>query len=264
VYYNEVMRLDIISMARDLLEQRILHLRDIDGKLEGNSKLGWDTPWHHVKQGERTNCHFWNTIMFQHLFKKVPQSLKKGRAWVPIGCQSCFKIVVRPQTLRGLFALEALQERLGYESKCGIELRPHVFGLYGGYFYTRSLQEGHERYAEVRAEVDKTQDLGPDVPVILKRGCTEMEFETGPSDQWLVYPEQIEVEQLIEQKINHDLVMRGQPQHGVHFVHGRWIRFAYQWGDPTVFDYCENLYPSYVTYHDREVSDDGDRLAAGS
>ena len=258
-YYNEVMRNDIITMCRGLLENRAMFLRDVDGKLKIDGKTGWQTPWVHVKQGNRANCTLWNTVMFQNIFNAVPFSMKKGRAWVPSGCQSCWKVVVRPPTLKALFALEALQKRLDRECKCGIEQRKHVFGLYGGYFYNRSYEEGMARYQEVRQAVDDDPELGPDVSVILKRGCTEMEHAVGPSNEWQVYPEQIEIEKLVHRTVSTDHEIRRQPPHGKNYVHGRWIRFAYQWGDETVKEYIDTampLYPPYVTYHDKEVKGD--------
>lgn len=249
--YNDVMRHDIITMARGLLESKVLNLRD-DGKLELSGAMGWDTPWHHVTQGDRVNCHLWNTVMYQHLFKRLPFSVSDGQQWVPSGCLDCFKVVVRPPTLKALFALVGVQKRLGRDCKCGIEKRAHVFGLYGGYFYNRGMQEGLDCYKEVRAAVDADPELGPGVKVILKRGCTEIEHEVGPSDKWALHENQVEIEQLIYRAFNTDHVMRHQSKRGVRFVHGRWIRFAYQWGDETVLDYIDPekpLYPPYVTYH---------------
>ena len=253
-YYNDVMSKDIVSMAYGLLEKRALKLRDVDGKLVYDSSTEWKTPWHHVKSGDSINCQLWNAVMFVHLFKNLPYSVTGGRSFIPTGCQHCFKVVVRPPTLKALFALEALQERLGLDSKCGIEMRAHVFGLYGGYFYNRGLSAGHECYGKVRAAVDADPELGPGVSVILKRACTEMEQECGPSDKWEIYPNQIEIEQLINRKVSTDLMLRQQPDIVIDHVHGKWIRFAYQWGDETVFDYIDPempLYPPYVTYHDK-------------
>ncbi len=250
--YNDIMRRDILSMTRDLLENRSLNLRDVDGKLEYSGTMAWDTPWHHVVHGEIADCHLWNTIIYQNIFKKLPQSVTQGKTFVPTGCQDCFKIVVRPQTLKSLFALVELQKRLGKACKCGLEVRDYVFGFYGGYFYTRGLEEGLERYKEVRKAVDADDLLGPHVKVILKRGCTEIEYSAGASNEWQVHPGQREMEELVYSKFNTDQILRTQPKHVVDYVHGRWIRQAYAWGDETVFEYLNPdlpIFPPYVTYH---------------
>ena len=267
--YNDLMRRDVLTMAQGLLDSKVLRLRDSDGKLEiYDTAMAWNTPWHHVRLGERANCHFWNTIMFQNIFKRLPYSLLQNRKFIPSGCVDCFKVVVRPKTLKQLFALVELQKQLNIDCKCGIEQREHVFGLYGGYFYGRGLKEGLENYKTVRKAVDEDPILGSDTKVILKRGCTEMEHEVGPSDKWEIYPEQIEVERLLYVKFNTDRIIYNQPSHSVDYVHGKWIRFAYQWGDETVFEYIDPnlpLYRPYVTYHHllEEKKDDHESSVSG-
>ena len=72
-----------------------------------------------------------------------------GKKWVPSKCMGCWKVVVRLKTLKQLFSLLQLQMRMGRPSKCGIEVRESVNGLYGGYFYNHSLEEGLECYSAV-------------------------------------------------------------------------------------------------------------------
>ena len=154
--YNDLAWRDIILMCSDLLQQGVLVQRDVDGKLDFKASApSWDVPWHFTVQKGNLNCLLWNRVIFNHIFKKVPDSLLQGRVWVPSGCQNCFKIVVRPHNLKQLFDLVDLQKRLDFDAKCGIEHRPYVFGLYGGYFYNRGLEQGLDRYKVVRKEVDK-------------------------------------------------------------------------------------------------------------
>ncbi len=250
--YNDLAKRDILKMCDDLLRSKTLVPRNSDLKLElPPVTAAWDVPWHHFGESD-VNCHLWNHIMFKHVFKKLPYYFTGGKKYVPSGCMECFKVVVRPQTLKALFALVELMKRLGRSCKAGTESRPYVFGLYGGYFYNRGLDEGLERYAEVRNAVDDDPELGPDVKIILKRACTEMEMEVGPSDKWELSPEQIEIERLVYSNLNCDLVRRKQSNAGVDYVHGRWIEFAYQWGDETVLEYLDPERPMYkpiVTYH---------------
>lgn len=251
--YTALRRRDILMWSFDLLKQGYLVVRDSDGKLDfGPSNIAWDVPWHFVVQKGVLNCQLWSKVMFNEIFKKVSPKIRKDKVWVPSGCQSCWKVVARPKTLKQLIATVDLQKRLGWHAKCGIEHRAHVFGLYGAYWYSRSLQQGLECYKLVRQAYDNDPLLGPDVDVILKRGCTEMEMTAGPSTQYEVSPEQREVESLIYENFNTDIVNRRQPPHAVDYVHARWIEYAYQWGDPTVFEFLEDgkaPFPELVTYH---------------
>lgn len=251
--YNDLAKENIFGWAYDVLKQGMVHQRDADGKLELNeAHLAWDVPWHHTVMDSDLNCFLWNRIMFTHLFKRLPHYFTGGRQYVPSQCMGCFKVVARPTTIKQLFAVVDLQKRLGRASKCGIELRPYVFGNYGGYFYNRGLKEGIERFKEVRTAVDADPVLGPAVKVILKRACTEMEHNVGPSDKWELTPEQIEVEKVITSSMNCDLVKRRQSEMSVKYVHSKWIEHAYSIGDETVFEYLDSEKPMYkplVTYH---------------
>lgn len=241
-YYQHCIDQDIISHARPLLEKAGFKLRDGDGKIYVEATQAWDTPWHHIKHSGHVNCHLWHRIMFDVIFQK---------RFVPSECQQCWKIVVRPQSLLQLFALLELQKRLDRPSKCGIEVRESVHGLYGGYFYTRSLEEGLASYKEVRSAIDEDQNLGPNIVVLLKRACTEFEVACGPSDKWEVTPEQQALEALVNKWFVHDINVRQQSEHVVSFIHKKWIEWAYANGDST-YQYFTNgkpLYQPYVTYH---------------
>jgi hypothetical protein len=251
--YNEIARRDILMMCFDLLKQGVLKQRDVDGKLEFNNPApAWDVPWHFTVQKADLNCQLWSKVMFNVVFKKVPVSMQNGTVWVPSGCQNCFKIVARPKTIKQLFAIVKLQKRLDIASKCGIEHRAHVFGNYGAYWYNRGLEEGLKNYKVVRQAIDEDPLLGPDIKVILKRSCTEMEMTAGPSDKWAISKEQMEIEALVYSTFNIDNVERKQSRQAVDYVHARWIEYAYQWGDETVFEFLDPEKPIYkplVTYH---------------
>lgn len=249
----------------DLLKQGYLVIRDSDGKLDfGPANSAWDVPWHYVVQKGILNCQLWSKVMFGQIFKKLPKEITGGKQWVPIGCQSCWKVVARPKTLKQLFATVDLQKRLGHHAKCGIEHRAHVFGLYGAYWYNRSQEQGLECYRMVRTAVDADPYLGPDVDVILKRGCTEMELTAGRSDEYEITDAQRYVEALIEECVNTDIVNRSQPPWAVDYVHARWIEYAYQWGDKTALEFLSPerpLYTPLVTYH--HLAEGGQNASGG-
>jgi hypothetical protein len=246
-YYEYVMAHDFIEYTRPMWSQGGFKLRESDGKLEGNPQMAIEGPWHYIKHKWDFDCFTWHHVIFDYLGKKAVL----GKPFVPSECHQCFKVVVRPKTLKQLFALEALQTRLNRPSKCGIEVRDTVHGLYGGYFYNKGLEEGLARYKEVRKAIDEDPMLGWEVPVILKRGCTEFELACGPSDKWEISPEQLKLEQLIKQNLAHDDVERKQPDSVVKHCHRRWIEFAYAHGDSTYAEFTNGnpLTPPVVTYH---------------
>jgi len=231
-----------------LLRNGGLQIRESDGKLERQTAgLGWDTPWHHVKHAYEKDCATWHQILFNMISSKLPEV----NQFTPIGCQRCWKVVVRPKTLKQLFILEDLQFRLNHPSKCGIEVRPTVHGLYGGYFYNTGFRPGCECYKMVRKAVDEEEGLGKEINVFLKRGCTEMEHLCGDSRLWHPTEYQAAIEQLVDRYMTKDDVVRGQPDHLVYHIHRKWIEFAYTWGDPTYKEYTDGkpLHKPYVTFH---------------
>jgi len=246
-YYQMVCDNDIISKFRPLLRSGGYKIRDSDGKIcVVTPSMAWETPWHHIAHDDFLDCQRWHSIMFDLFSRTMPPE----QAFVPSACQQCWKVVVRPQTLLGLFALMHLQMRLDRPSKCGIEIRPNVFGLYGGYFYNHSLEEGLECYKLIRAEVDDTQHLGEKVPVILKRACTEFESKLGDSSKWEVSPAQLHIETLINKWFVRDDVARKQSHPIILGVHRRWIEYAYMNGDGTYLNFTDGkpLYKPYKTY----------------
>jgi len=247
-YYQRVNDEDIVAKLLPLLRQGGMILRPADGKLMVESpKMAYETPWHHVNHDPFLDCNTWHSIIFNFLSQELPP----GRCFAPSACHQCWKVVVRPPTLKKLFALLVLQQRLGRPSKCGIETREYVHGLYGGYFYNRSLEAGLECYKLVRDEVNKDPELGEDIPVILKRGCTEFEKGAGPSSEWTITAEQIKLESLVNKYVVRNALMWEQPQHLIAHVHNLWIKWAYMNGDSTYKEYTggKPLQRPVVTYH---------------
>jgi hypothetical protein len=244
-YMDKLKSRDIVSLMRTLIDRGSYSIDAEKDRLVPVQRTPYNTPWHHINSLEDADCEKWHRILFQLIQKQM------GVAWPPSRCQNCWKIVVRPGTLKQLFELEALQIEMDEASKCGIELRETVHGLYGGYFYTHSLKEGMERYHQVRINVDANLSNGKEVPVILKRGCTEFELACGDSRLWKTTPDQAEVELLLETYLLDFEKLQPQPPLVVSFVHRRWIEFAYSMGDDTYKLYTngKSLYPTLITYH---------------
>lgn len=256
-YYDNLVKNDLITLMKTLLDSGHFKMRNGDGKLVAEKGPTHNTPWHHVVHSYYLDCFTWNSIMFEKVLQQK---------FVPSKCQNCYKVVVRPKTLIGLMQLLEIQKLMNVPAKCGAEVRKTVSGLWGGYFYCVGLEEGRERYAQVRAKVDAAEHLGPDTPVLLKRACTEYELACGPSDEWEITEEQLHLEGLVDRLIVADTQHQEQAPHALVHVHRAWIEWAYANGDESYkyFTDGKSLYPKYVTYHEeptplKAVEPDGGR-----
>lgn len=260
--YGKWVKNDVVDILGELLKRPGFKMRWGDGKIEADYHLIPETPWHYSSVALELDCFTWAQVMFETVGKK----LKKR--FVPSGCQMCFKTVVRPPTLRALWALKELQEKeFDFPSKCGIEKRQFIgapTAPYGGYHYARGVTEGWKQYDIVRAAVDAHPELGPDVSVILKRGCTEMELHCGPSDQWEITEEQLRIEKMINQHVIRNPNIHPMPPHIQLHTFRQWVEFAAMRGDETYLDFTGGipLKRDYVTYHEREQPPDENNDAA--
>lgn len=252
---------------RDYVEKFLAHnsqnywMRMEDGKIDYHRRISWDTPWVYVKNPLWQNCHLWHKIYFDIIHQK---------RCVPIGCQSCWKVVIVPRTLEELFATYFLQQFLGRPGKCGTETeRENTDKLYGGYFYNHSLEEGQECYAAVVKAVTEIEvfqrvlfgcpitvkfNKNPMPKIVLKRACTEFEQHVGPSDKWTITPEQEEVEELCNGVFVDDRVKPTQPDFAVAHIMKDWIHRAFKVGDETykLFTNGNSLFAPVVTYHEEK------------
>lgn len=252
--YDWLVAHDVVEWCKPLLEQAGWAMREVDGKFYGQVKQSvTETPWHHVKSDYRLKCGAWHQIYFDIVGSRLPNR----KQFVPSKCHECFKVVVRPRTLVELFALRDLQIKLDVPSKCGIERRESVHGLYGGYFYNVGLRDGQECYHKVREEIDGDKYLGFDVPVFLKRACTEFEHACGDSDKWTIDDYQLNVEALLERHLVLDDIELKQPEKSIHHAHRRWIEWAYAMGDATYANFTggKPLYPAYKTYEHLDIKE---------
>lgn len=262
--YDILKATDIVQTLMELFQKYNYKLRDRDGKIEGSLSQAIDTPWIHIKpavnsDGKQFDCYRWHKILFNMV------SLKSKAPFVPSRCHQCWKVVVRPQTLEQLFDVEVMMRMMNRASKCGLELRDRVFGHYGGYWYNESMEEGRECYQAAAEEMkkrpllapllDKVDENGRTMWLMLKRGCTEFEHAVGDSLHWKITPEQMQVESLVNYYVVGDDMIRQQPEHLQRHVHRRWIEYAFENADETVYKYTngEPLYPAYRTYHQPEL-----------
>jgi hypothetical protein len=155
-----------------------------------------------------------------------------------------------PKTLKDLMELKETQRILDVPGKCGIELRPYTHRLYGGYFYTNSLDEGQTRYEEVRKILPKRFKM------LLKRGCTEMEMVGGPSDWWVIADNHLELDAKIDTycKLDAEVLNKAMGDLSYNKIMQLWVDWAYAVGDETYKEFTDGmpLYPAPVTYHEKD------------
>jgi hypothetical protein len=256
-YYQYCLHNDVVHLLEPLWRKRGWRWKVVDGKpilfFPLDQQMAPHVPWHYVKV--EMDCFMWTEVLFESVTKQI------DKTFVPAFCHECYKVVARPRTLKELFALEALQLRMGRHSKCGIEVRDYVPALYGGYWYNRGLEAGVECRDAVRAEVTTDPELGPDVDVYLKRACTEFERAMGRSDLWPPPGDgQLDLENLIKDTVEHTPYLEHQPEAFVLHTHRNWIEWASQNGDETYLEYTGGnpIKGSAVKYNDQPTKEETD------
>jgi hypothetical protein len=223
----------------------------MDGKLRfaKGLELKVDSPWIDTKIALDRHCGLWHIIYFNE-YRLVSRN-----------CFNCWKIVVRPKTLKDLFGLYEIQQKMGLPSKCGAERRTYAThkGWYAGFWYC-PMQGGLEGAREFHKTISyRVKDaLGIQTPVTLKRACTEFEDFFGPSDLW-EYPDAwARLEDLLESVWEvpcPDVDPMTSPMKVA--ITRVWIDWARQHGDPTASDYTVGSssfgVTDTVTYHDNNL-----------
>jgi len=96
---------------------------------------------------------------------------------IPKYCFDCCKVLIEPRTVVELFKLLMVFEMLELTNdntrKCICESRDFCSGAYKGFIYCRGVEEANEIRGIVREML--SNEISPDVPVTLKRGCSEFE-----------------------------------------------------------------------------------------
>lgn len=227
-------------------------VKDEHGQEEGSTTI--NAPWIYVNPSPDIHCSWWTDMRDMGKF-------------IPTKCMNCYKVVVRPRTLQELMQLYQMQLKMVEKDpecycKCGIETRPYVFGNYGGYFYNRGLKQGLEKYKQVRENVNK--EISPDVPVTLKRYCTEFERDFGPSPFYKQPEDAKRFEALIEKHAIIDKIKVDNSDPMIVRMMRRWIQHAWSVGDETVFLYTDGkkMGVDCCTYH--EAVGELDKIGGGN
>jgi len=228
--YENLSKINIIRQCMPMMEPNGgLYIDTETLKITARRRIPLDTNWVMVKEPIGIDCVLNYSILFG-LFARV-------LGMPPSRCQYCWKVSVKPETLEQLFKLEKVQRGIKdqvYGCKFGIDTREYVLAKYGGYFYCRGKEEGLKTLELVRKEVK--EHIG-DIPVLLKRACTEMEKEFGDSINWQLTDLHLEKEALIKDNFDLSSFEPIQPDMVKVELVQRFIEFAAKIGDKTYLNY---------------------------
>lgn len=224
------------------------------GKISARKSSGWETPWIYTKSIDCKKCNMDHNIKFNNY------------NYIPPRCLGCWKVTITPRNFSEMMTLHKTQLAMDVPCKLGIEVRDYVPKLYGGYYYCRSLDEGRERYEQVKkiadTEFPKIDGEGP--AVLLKRGCTEFEFKLGPSPYWIMPDKMKETDELLEMYIEDSGVYNGtQTKFQKAHVFKKWIKWAHSHGDMSYLPWNggEPVVGDYVKFHEGDIDDIKDEIA---
>ena len=206
-----------------------------DGQLKPVSQgAAYDIPWVFIGDNLPHHCHIWNEMYFRK-FGLIPR-------W----CRTkCHKVVVSVPNVARLMDLHELMNfmhtKYGLNGKCGMDVRTYTWGFWRGFFYNTSMEKGLECLEIVRSVI--SENLGPAISVILKKGCTEYERTSMggiPSNEWgEPTPEQADLEDHLD-----NLYYQGEEQ----FRQPPWLRQkimlnwwlrAYSFGDTSLWEFLD-------------------------
>jgi hypothetical protein len=218
------------------------------GKLIGKDPQGGrNIPWVFIHHEMRKKfCSFWNNVCTMR-FNLIPTPCR----------MSCWKTVIKPRNVLELFSVYETMIALNLPSKIGMDLRKYTYGPWAGFIYADTLQEG-QKYTKMIVDAVKPKR----VPIILKRGCTEME-RLIPSDQWNKISEKdIELERRLCDLFDFSEPYFAQAAWLKTEIKEQWIKRAIEIGDPTAQEAAEKysddpdiwnkLVVHSVTYHDKK------------
>lgn len=204
------------------------------------------TPWVFISHDIRKKyCWFWNRVCTGQ-FKLIPTHCRF----------SCWKTVVKPNNIKELFECYDIFRQMNLPSKIGMDVRDYTYGAWAGFIYADSLEEGRKYQSIARKEIPNH------IPVILKRGCTEME-QIQDSDKWNTMVESdLEFEKRLTDLFSFDERHFRQARWLKNEIQEDWIKRAIQIGDPFAKemaikhsgdpDIWKKLVVEAVTYYDEE------------
>jgi len=103
-----------------------------------------------------------------------------------------------------------------------------VPAVYGGYFYNDTLSDAQICEATVKKAV--ASKISPDIPIYVKRGCTEYEKEFPESKHWKIPPGQKEYEAELDDLLVLEVKRIDPPDYVVRNAKRKWVERAGELG----------------------------------
>jgi len=217
--------------------------------------MGFDGNW--LFFGYNTaqrDCFTWHSIMFNCFENFVPEFCKLR----------CYKVVVKARNfldaMRFRNAVLAIPHTAGgltpLQGKVGKDERDYTDGYFNGFIYCDGLEDAREKYTVVRELLDEHVEDGKNIPVIIKRTCTEFEQKHGPTDGafWQsMTKEELDFQHLLEDIYEGIKRSSVQPDWLQNKVITDMMRWANIIGDKSWMEYfgCEDILTmKAVTYHE--------------
>lgn len=217
-----------------------------------NVSMEYDTNWlfagHTVAQRD---CYLWHTIMF-NFFDLVPKFCKFN----------CWKVVVKPRTFAEAWQFYNLLsasatingDLCDLQGKCGIDSRFYTNSPWGGFVYCTTKEEALEKYLIVQQMINSYIPDGGNIPIIVKRSCTEFERKYGATDGefWShITPEEHEMEARLRDIFVGHWSPSVQPDWLKNKTIYKWAKWANTIGDKSHIEvFGKDLFTmSAVTYH---------------
>lgn len=248
--YDQLKSVDIIDPILEVFMQGRIDANIETRKLSLHRQMALNRNWVFAAICQERKCAKWLSIYA--LFYKI----------LPPPCLQCWKVVYAPETVAELIEIRTVQAELALPAKCGLEARDYTGGL-GGYrafwycpFYL-GLDGGRAHFERIKNALFKhfgeplileRLDQGK---FFLKRGCTELERDFGPSDQWDLIDHSSKFN-LLESVWDDPVEMKTEWPPMIYTNMKRWIEWAIAHGDQSACQYVNNrtLGVPSIKYHD--------------
>lgn len=240
--FEDLCSIDLITPIERAIATGHMPPPNTEGKIQLENAWDPERNWVDVCYDPNRRCDLWLDVIFRY-YRIVPR-----------GCRSCWKVTVRPKTLKQLMDVSEIQHKRNINAKSGIEKRDYTGnkGGYAAFWYAPldgGLKGGRELYDLVKKDLKDT-GLEPS----LKRGCTEMEMAYNPSSKWDEIAKNNGWD--AREDILNDFFIKGKRVEEpilVYKTHSliSWMKYAKAHGDPTIVEFMEehNLVRPVEHYH---------------
>lgn len=218
-----------------------------------NNYMAYESNW--LFAGYTTSlrdCRLWHSIMF-NCYGLVPSFCKLR----------CYKVVVKVRNFREMMQFYGLMNShpcincaaSPLHGKVGKDERYYSSGFFNGFVYCDGLEDALDKYQIVRKLIDDHIEGGQDIPVIVKRSCTEFEKSCGPTDGkfWQeMSKDEVQLQRRIEDMYQPQLTSAVQPDWLKNKIIAGFVRWANTVGDKSWIGFYhdrDNITVKAVTYH---------------